>query len=78
MGFLTVGRRFLNDQNEIIDDRIDLIGRGLLGLTIACARCHDHKYDPIPARTIIPSMAYLPARSSPPRKTCRRSARPSQ
>ena len=37
MGFLTVGRRFLNDQNEIIDDRIDLIGRGLLGLTIGCA-----------------------------------------
>jgi hypothetical protein len=49
LGFLTVGRRFLNDPNEIIDDRIDVVSRGLLGLTVACARCHDHKYDPIPA-----------------------------
>jgi hypothetical protein len=49
MGFLTVGRRFLNDQNEIIDDRIDVVCRGLLGLTVTCARCHDHKYDPIPS-----------------------------
>lgn len=49
MGYLTVGRRFLNNQADIIDDRIDLIGRSLMGLSIACARCHDHKFDPIPA-----------------------------
>ena len=30
------------------DDRIDLTGRGFLGLTVACAQCHDHKFDPIP------------------------------
>lgn len=48
LGFLTVGRRFLNNQNDIIDDRIDVVTRGLMGLTVGCARCHDHKYDPIP------------------------------
>ena len=48
LGFLTVGRRFLLDQHEIIDDRIDVVTRGLLGLTVTCARCHDHKFDPIP------------------------------
>jgi hypothetical protein len=48
LGFLTVGRRFLNVQEDIMDDRIDVVTRGLMGLTVACARCHDHKYDPIP------------------------------
>lgn len=48
MGFLTVGRRFLNNVNDITDDRIDVVGRGLMGVTVGCARCHDHKYDPIP------------------------------
>ena len=48
LGFLTVGRRYLNNNNDIIDDRIDVVTRGLLGLTVGCARCHDHKFDPIP------------------------------
>ena len=48
MGFLTVGRRFMNRQHDIIDDRIDVVTRGFLGMSVACARCHDHKYDPIP------------------------------
>ncbi len=51
LGFLTVGRRFEGNTEApqlIIDDRIDTIGRGFLGLTLACARCHDHKFDAIP------------------------------
>lgn len=48
MGYLTLGRRFLNNPHDIIDDRIDVVTRGLLGLTATCARCHDHKFDPIP------------------------------
>ncbi len=50
MGFLTLGRRFINNQQEIIDDRIDVATRGLMGLTVTCARCHDHKFDPIPTK----------------------------
>lgn len=50
LGFLTLGRRFLNNQADIIDDRIDVVTRGTMGLTVGCARCHDHKSDPIPAK----------------------------
>ncbi|MBL9136086.1 MAG: PSD1 domain-containing protein [Verrucomicrobiales bacterium] len=49
MGFLTLGRRFLNNPHDIIDDRIDVLTRGTMALTVTCARCHDHKYDPVPA-----------------------------
>ena len=48
LGFLTTGRRFMNNPHDIIDDRIDVVSRGLMGLTVSCARCHDHKFDPIP------------------------------
>jgi len=48
MGLLTLGRMFDANVHDVIDDRIDTITRGLLGLTVSCARCHDHKYDPIP------------------------------
>jgi mono/diheme cytochrome c family protein len=50
MGFLTLGRRFINNVHDIIDDRIDVVTRGMMALTVSCARCHDHKYDPIPTK----------------------------
>lgn len=50
MGFLTLNRFFLGNIHDITDDRIDVVTRGTMGLTVACARCHDHKYDPIPTK----------------------------
>ncbi len=50
MGFLTLGRRFLGVIHDIIDDRIDTLMRGTQALTVSCARCHDHKFDPISTR----------------------------
>jgi hypothetical protein len=50
MGFLTIGRRFAGNVQDTIDDRLDALCRGTMGLTMGCARCHDHKFDPIPTR----------------------------
>ena len=50
LGFLTLGNRFNNNAQDIIDDRLDTIFKSTMALTVACARCHDHKFDPIPTR----------------------------
>lgn len=50
LGFLTVGDTFIGNKDLQTDDRIDVLTRGMLGLTVACARCHDHKFDPIPTK----------------------------
>ncbi len=49
LGFLTVGERFGN-ANDIINDRIDVVSKGFLAMTVVCARCHDHMFDPIPTK----------------------------
>src|SRR5213593_996213 len=54
-GFLMVGPKALAETDkeqsrlDIVDDQIDVTSRALLGLTLACARCHDHKFDAIRA-----------------------------
>ncbi len=47
MGLLTLGRLYDNNIHDVIDDQIDTVTRGFLGLTVSCTRCHDHKYDPV-------------------------------
>lgn len=47
LGFLSIGPHRRNSDNAI-DDHIDVTTRGLMGLSVACARCHDHKFEPVP------------------------------
>src|SRR5581483_9948224 len=52
-GFLALGPKLIAEQDkikmfyDIVDEQIDVTGKAFLGLTLACARCHDHKFDPI-------------------------------
>jgi hypothetical protein len=64
LGFLTVGQQFPNP-NDTIDDQIDVVTRGLLGLTVTCARCHDHKYDAIPTTDYYSLYATFASSESP-------------
>ncbi|MGH9720728.1 MAG: DUF1549 domain-containing protein, partial [Bryobacteraceae bacterium] len=55
-GFLQVGLKLLAEQDkpkmvyDMVDEQLDTTSRAFMGLTVACARCHDHKFDPIPTR----------------------------
>lgn len=53
-GFLALGAKNLDTQDkdllrmDVVDEQIDTVGKAFLGLALGCARCHDHKFDPIP------------------------------
>lgn len=55
-GFLLVGPKVLlgnpaeNQRMEVADEQLDTVGKIVLGQTLGCARCHDHKFDPVPTR----------------------------
>ncbi len=64
LGFLSIGMQYRNPHDKI-DDQIDVVTRGLLGLTVACARCHDHKYDAISTKDYYSLYATLASSHTP-------------
>lgn len=50
LGFLTQGDQFMDNRNDIINDQIDVVSKSFLGMTVNCARCHDHFFDPVTQR----------------------------
>ena len=56
LGFLGLGAEYYKNTfreqavADELDDRVDTLTRGFMGITVSCARCHDHKFDPIPTR----------------------------
>ncbi len=55
-GFLAIGPKGLNESRvkyskwQVVNDQVDATTRGFIGLTVSCAQCHDHKFDPIPQK----------------------------
>ncbi len=55
-GYLALGAKSHNERNarqfqlDVADEQIDAFSQGMLGITVSCARCHDHKFDPIPTK----------------------------
>ena len=79
-GFLALGPKALAQQDkkrmlyDVYDEQLDVVSKAFLGLTVTCARCHDHKFDPIPTRDYY-SMVSIFARTQSFRNTTKHNAK---